>query len=170
MVRSSTALDLARTHLARDRMYERCIERRRRSDVRARQVARHLAHHDFSEVHTSNSFSVVDLIVPDRTADVYRPSLTKYHTHLLTLIGDGTGRWTFTPIASSPVEHAAAPDASTACPTTPGGHAAGDLIRVLEEIRSLERQLDEAKVWEARVRELEEALQVREGADPSQAR
>jgi len=32
----------------------------------------------------------------------------------------------------------------------------------------LERQLDEAKVWKARVRELEEALQVREGADPSQ--
>jgi hypothetical protein len=64
-----------------------------------------------------------------------------------------------------------APDASEACPTTPGGgHAAGDLIRVLEEIRTLEGQLDEAKLWEARVRELEEALQVREGADPSQAR
>lgn len=41
-----------------------------------------------------------------------------------------------------------------------GVPAAGDLIRVLEEIRSLEGRLEEAKGWEARVRELEEALQV----------
>lgn len=105
-----------------------------------------------------------------RAANVYRPSLTKYHTHLLTLIGDGTGRWTFTSIATFPPEPAAdadtgattpsQPDGST-CPTTPGGTAAGDLIRVLEEIRMLEGKLEEAKVWETRVRELDEALQVR---------
>lgn len=97
---------------------------------------------------------------------------------MLTLVGDGTGRWTFTPIASSPSSGAgdeadlnatsqSQPDTST-FPTTPGGGpAAGDLIRVLEEIRTLERRLEEAKVWEARVKELEEALQVREGGDSS---
>jgi hypothetical protein len=45
--------------------------------------------------------------------------------------------------------------------------AAGGLRRVLEEIRTLERRLEEAKVWEARVKEWEEALQVREGGEPS---
>ena len=55
------------------------------------------------------------------------------------------------------------PSYASTYPTTPGGGpAAGDLIRVLEEIRTVERQLEEATVWEARVRELEEALQVRE--------
>lgn len=104
----------------------------------------------------------------------------KYHTHLLTLVGDGLGRWTFTPITNSTSKEPAdanadgdvpllQPDAPVS-PMTPGnGPAAGDLIRVLEEIQTLEKQLEEAKVWEARVRELEEALQVREG-DASQGR
>jgi ATP-binding cassette subfamily D (ALD) long-chain fatty acid import protein len=98
----------------------------------------------------------------------------KYHTHLLTLVGDGTGHWTFTPIASAPPSgageeaDAAVSQQSDACasPTTPT--AAGDLIRVLEEIRTLERRLEEAKVWEARVKELEEALQVRDGGEPAE--
>ncbi|KAF8122549.1 ABC transporter transmembrane region 2-domain-containing protein [Boletus edulis] len=105
-----------------------------------------------------------------------RPSLMKYHTHLLTLVGDGTGRWTFTPIASSPsvttsdanpyADVIASQQDTSESQTNPGNVAvAGDLIRVLEEIRSLERRLEEAKVWDARVRELEEALQVREGGE-----
>lgn len=110
-----------------------------------------------------------------RTSNINgRPLLAKFHTHLLTLVGDGTGRWTFTPIAASPIpgEPGASDSGETtfsgtpACPTTPGGGpAAGDLIRVLEEIRTVERRLEEATVREARVKELEEALQVREGQE-----
>ncbi|KIJ57912.1 hypothetical protein HYDPIDRAFT_103628 [Hydnomerulius pinastri MD-312] len=70
-----------------------------------------------------------------------RPSLTKYHTHLLTLTGDGTGSWTET--------------------GEQGGSGAHDLTRVLEEIRVLEMRLEESKKWEGRVRELEGALSVR---------
>ncbi|KIJ14495.1 hypothetical protein PAXINDRAFT_115807 [Paxillus involutus ATCC 200175] len=86
-----------------------------------------------------------------------RPSLTKYHTHLLTLTGDGTGSWTFTPVFSS--------SAATASKEADAVVRAGamDLIRVLEEIRELEGKLGEAVGWEKRVRELEEALKAREG-------
>ena len=86
-------------------------------------------------------------------ATVRRPYLMKYHMHLLPPVGDGTGRWTFTPISSSPLGTAAdadtptpQPDAFTA-PTTPGGWpAAVDLIRVLEGIRMFEKRLEEVQV------------------------
>ena len=88
-------------------------------------------------------------------------------------MGDGTGRWTFTPIAGAnddakdegedATDRDAASSPASRCPTTPGGGlAAGDLIRVLEEIRALEKRLEKAGEWEARVKELDEALQVRE--------
>ena len=51
-----------------------------------------------------------------------------------------------------------------------GGPAAVDLIRVLEEIQMFEKRLEEVKVWEATVKELEEALQVRRGAELSGVR
>ncbi|KAF9231358.1 P-loop containing nucleoside triphosphate hydrolase protein, partial [Melanogaster broomeanus] len=72
-----------------------------------------------------------------------RPSLTKYHTHLLTLTGDGTGSWTFTPIFSS----SATSTTSTPSVTTGSkeGTGSGDLTRVLEEIRTLEAKLSEAE-------------------------
>ncbi|KAG2129302.1 ABC transporter transmembrane region 2-domain-containing protein, partial [Suillus cothurnatus] len=72
-----------------------------------------------------------------------RPSLTKYHTHILTLTGDGTGSWTFNRIA--------APRAQEGLME---GCGAKYLARVLEEIRVLEAQIEESCVWEKRVREL----------------
>ncbi|KAG9311790.1 hypothetical protein JVU11DRAFT_8037 [Chiua virens] len=100
-----------------------------------------------------------------------RPALAKYHTHLLTLVGDGTGRWTFaapdadagTDTASPDIRIQALPLDPTRSTTLDAGSAAGDLVRVLEEIRTLEKQLEDSKVWEARVRELNDALEVREG-------
>ncbi|KAG0695758.1 hypothetical protein DFH29DRAFT_879825 [Suillus ampliporus] len=64
------------------------------------------------------------------------PSLTKYHTHILTLSGDGTS-------ASS---------AHT---------GARHLMRVLEKIRVLEARIEESCGWEKRVGELGEALKVK---------
>jgi hypothetical protein len=55
----------------------------------------------------------------------------------------------------------------THAPTIPGG-AAVNLICVLEEIRTLQKRLEVAKVWEARVKELKEVLQVQKGTESSE--
>ncbi|OAX39926.1 hypothetical protein K503DRAFT_738490 [Rhizopogon vinicolor AM-OR11-026] len=86
-----------------------------------------------------------------------RPTLTKYHTHLLTLSGDGTGSWTFSRITNAPQAHAHAhahDDGQEAAP-------AEYLTRVLEEIRALEAHIEESHGWEKRVKELGEALKAK---------
>ncbi|KAH8830591.1 ABC transporter transmembrane region 2-domain-containing protein [Flagelloscypha sp. PMI_526] len=64
-----------------------------------------------------------------------RPSLAKYHTHLLTLTGDGSGRWTFTQIGT-----------------------AEERLERDNEIKLLEQRLGEVEGWEKRIAELDEAL------------
>ncbi|KAG1893220.1 ABC transporter transmembrane region 2-domain-containing protein [Suillus fuscotomentosus] len=100
-----------------------------------------------------------------------RPSLTKYHTHILTLTGDGTGSWTFSRIAT-PRAHEGRGENRLTTPLGESEPIAGDgerelttedtgakyLARVLEEIRVLEARIEESCEWEKRVRELGEEL------------
>ena len=103
-------------------------------------------------------------------ATVCRPSLMKYHTHFLTLVGDGTAGWTFTPIASSSARGTAADSAAGRIhgADDPGWwtcrrpHVGGN-----PDVREA---IEEAQVWEAAVKELEEALQDRNGAELSDMR
>ncbi|KAG2124174.1 ABC transporter transmembrane region 2-domain-containing protein [Suillus clintonianus] len=111
-----------------------------------------------------------------------RPSLTKYHTYILTLTGDGTGSWTFSRIAMPRAqegdgnesvegcgENGSAEGHSTSQPVAEDGESeptaaltedsgARYLAHVLEEIRVLEARIEESCGWEKRVRELGEAL------------
>ena len=69
---------------------------------------------------------------------LYRPSLMKYHTQLLTLSGEGSSRWTLTRMGSEK-----------------------ERVGVDREIALLEKKLADVKVWEERVRELDGMLSVR---------
>jgi ATP-binding cassette subfamily D (ALD) long-chain fatty acid import protein len=69
---------------------------------------------------------------------LYRPSLMKYHTQLLTLSGEGSSRWTLTRMGSEK-----------------------ERVGVDREIALLEKKLADVQVWEERVRELEGLLSVR---------
>ncbi|KAF9003251.1 ABC transporter transmembrane region 2-domain-containing protein [Cyathus striatus] len=66
-----------------------------------------------------------------------RPSLSKYHTQLLTLSGDGTSRWTLTKVGTKE-----------------------ERMGLHREIESLEKKLAEVEGWEGRVRVLEGLLRV----------
>lgn len=68
-----------------------------------------------------------------------RPSLMRYHTHLLTLAGDGTGKWTLSQIGT-----------------------AAERMGIDREIITLEDKLAEVERWEARVNELNQLLSAQE--------
>ncbi|KAH9918757.1 ABC transporter transmembrane region 2-domain-containing protein [Epithele typhae] len=68
-----------------------------------------------------------------------RPTLMRYHTQLLTIAGDGTGRWTLKRIGT-----------------------AEERMDMDREIVSLENRLAEVERWETRVKELERLLSVQE--------
>ena len=63
------------------------------------------------------------------------PSLAKYHTQLLTLLGDGTGNWTLARIGTVEAR-----------------------VGIEREIGMLESKLKEVEQWERRVNELEVLL------------
>ncbi|KAL1730687.1 ABC transporter transmembrane region 2-domain-containing protein [Schizophyllum commune] len=69
-----------------------------------------------------------------------RPSLMKYHTKLLTLAGDGTGRWTLAQIGT-----------------------AEERVGIEREIAALEERLEQTEAWEARLGELDRMLAAQEG-------
>lgn len=72
----------------------------------------------------------------------YRPSLMKYHTNLLTLAGDGSGRWTLSRVGT-----------------------AEELMGIDREVISLEAKLAEVGNWERRVKELDGLLSAQEPTD-----
>lgn len=63
----------------------------------------------------------------------------RYHTHLLTLAGDGTGKWTLSQIGT-----------------------AAERMGIDREIITLEDKLAEVERWEARVNELNQLLSAQE--------
>ena len=67
------------------------------------------------------------------------PALMRYHTQLLTIAGDGTGRWTLKRIGT-----------------------AEERMDMDREIVTLEQRLAEVERWEARVKELERLLSAHE--------
>lgn len=72
----------------------------------------------------------------------YRPSLMKYHTHLLTLKGDGSAGWTLSRVGT-----------------------AEEMMGTNREIASLEEKLADVEKWEERVRELDRMLAVQVPVD-----
>ncbi|KIK70089.1 hypothetical protein GYMLUDRAFT_34553 [Collybiopsis luxurians FD-317 M1] len=82
-----------------------------------------------------------------------RPALMKYHTQVLNLLGDGTGRWTLTHIGKESV-------------FTPMAEADGEegvlFSGINREIISLERKLKEVEGWEKRLKELDTLLKVQD--------
>ncbi|KAK7472556.1 ATP-binding cassette long-chain fatty acid transporter pxa1 [Stygiomarasmius scandens] len=86
-----------------------------------------------------------------------RPSLAKYHTQLLTIHGDGTGRWSLEDVNPFNIDSASGL----------GSGGGGQLSRSgtateLKEIALLERKIKEAEKWEERVKELDGLLRVQE--------
>ena len=67
------------------------------------------------------------------------PALMRYHTQLLTIAGDGTGRWTLKRIGT-----------------------AEERMDMDREIVTLENKLAEVEKWETRVKELERLLKVQD--------
>jgi ATP-binding cassette, subfamily D (ALD), peroxisomal long-chain fatty acid import protein len=65
----------------------------------------------------------------------YSPTLTKYHTRLLTIIGDAAGSWNLTTVGT-----------------------AEERMGIDREILMLEAKLAEVSTWEKRVKELEVLL------------
>ncbi|KAG2068436.1 hypothetical protein BDR04DRAFT_1232846 [Suillus decipiens] len=107
-----------------------------------------------------------------------RPSLTKYHTHILTLTGDGTGSWIFSRIATPQAQEGLTEGRGESRLATPHSESAPTvreselttctedtgakhLAHVLEEIRVLEAQIEESSGWEKRVSELEKELKAK---------
>jgi ATP-binding cassette, subfamily D (ALD), peroxisomal long-chain fatty acid import protein len=70
---------------------------------------------------------------------LYRPSLMKYHTRLLTLIGDGSGRWSLTRVGTEE-----------------------ERMGIDREIISLKNKLGEVDEWERRLKELDGLLSAQE--------
>ncbi|KAF5390076.1 hypothetical protein D9757_003756 [Collybiopsis confluens] len=82
-----------------------------------------------------------------------RPALMKYHTQVLNLLGDGTGRWTLTHIGKE----------RAYTPMTEVEGEEGELFSGFNrEIISLERKLKEAEGWEIRLDELNDLLKVQD--------
>ena len=67
----------------------------------------------------------------------------KYHTHLLTLKGDGSGGWTLMRIGT---------DEETR-------------LGFESEIETLESKLEEVEQWEARLKELDHLLSIQESTE-----
>lgn len=70
------------------------------------------------------------------------PSLMKYHTQLLTLLGDGSGHWTLSRVGT-----------------------AEERMGIDREISTLEDKLREVNNWEERVKELDRLLSVEESSE-----
>ena len=64
----------------------------------------------------------------------------RYHTQLLTIAGDGTGRWTLAQIGT-----------------------AEERVGIEREIAALEERLEQTEAWEARLGELDRMLAAQEG-------
>ncbi|KAF5355535.1 hypothetical protein D9758_006286 [Tetrapyrgos nigripes] len=89
-----------------------------------------------------------------------RPALAKYHTQLLTIHGDGTGKWTLEDVNPFSV-------GSSDLKGLDGLGGNGQLSRSgtateLKEMALLEKRLKEAEKWKERVKELDGLLRVQE--------
>lgn len=115
------------------RMHFSRVIRRRRPHVPARQ-----RHGGYTDHHLSPVRIFARQLLKTELMGVIRsPSLTKYHTRLLTLIGDGTGMWTETRIGTEE-----------------------ERMGIEKEIATLEGRLEEVADWERRVREVAAELGV----------
>lgn len=120
-----------------DRMYFGSLDRRGGSNVSARQ-----GYGDHSDHHLASvSLSCYTPGPPPACTRILTyissPSLTKYHTRLLTLTGDGSGSWKETRIGTEE-----------------------ERMGIEKEIMTLEGRLKEVDGWEKRVREVAAELGV----------